>query len=303
MRLTLSERKNCRSIARLVLLPLLLCLALLLGACGELDGAEGEYLCVALSLDGSSFSADYLFSAAPRLILSAGGRGKLSVNGETGTIHWQRSGSSLRVTAVERSLTGTIADGVAELTLSDTGILATFVREDLAEAYEADAAHALAEAWRGDWYGWWEVRNSEGTLPDTWYDCCASIEVLTDGSARMLLWDEQSSRDEPMGLVLLRLEEGRAVVTGGRFWFQELGEDAWTLNWSDDPYESTVTMDGAEHEGEGERFTYRLCLRPWGQSWEDLRAAGERIPYFYDIWALPLIEQGASMPDRMDSRS
>ena len=251
-------------------------------------------------MDGSSFSADYLFSEAPRLSLSAGGRGKLSVNGETGNIRWQRDGNSLSVTAVERSLTGTLKDGVAELRLSDTGILATFVREDLAAS---DAANALAEVWRGDWYGWWEISNSAGTLPDTWYDCFAALEVLTDGSARMLLWDEQSSKEEPLGLILLRLEENRAVVTGGRFWFQELGENAWALTLSDSPFENTAAMDGAEHEGEGERFTYRICLRPWGQSWEDVRAAGERIPYSYDIWALPLIEQGASMPDRMESRS
>ena len=302
MRKTLSEFLPAPRQKRKLLPLLLLCLALVLSACGAVDGAEGEYLCVALSVDGSSFSAGYLFSMAPRLSLSAGGRGKLKVNGETGTIHWQREGDSLSVTAVERSLTGTLVDGVAELRLSDTGILATFVREDLAASYEADPANALAERWRGDWYGWWEISESAGTLPDTWYDCCGSIDVLTDGSARLLLWDEQSSREEPMALILLRLEEDRAVVTGGRFWFQDLEEGAWALVWSDSPYPGTISLEGAEHDGEGERFRYRLCLRPWGQDWEDVRAAGERVPYYYDLWALPLTEQDAPMPDRIETR-
>ena len=43
---------------------------------------------------------------------------------------------------------------------------------------------------------------------------------------------------------------------------------------------------------------YSIYLRPWGESWEDVRADDEELlPYYYDDWYLPLIETGASMPE------
>ena len=299
----MSEKLRNNRPRKIVCLGLILCLTLICAACGSVDGAEGEYLCVELSVDGSSFSPDYIFNTPPKLILNNGGKGRLSVKGESGIVHWKREGTSLNVSAVNRRLTGSLVDGIAELWLSDTGILATFIREDLLDGYKSNPANVLAERWRGNWYGWWEIRNSNGTLPDSWYDCCAVIDVLTDGSARMLIWDEQSTREQPIGIFQLKLETDRASVVGGRFWFQEIEENSLSLAHMDAPYPNCLVLDGAKHEAEGEKFEYRLFLRPWGCDWEDVRESGERIPYHYDLWALPLIEQGETMPPRIEDRS
>ena len=125
-----------------------------------------------------------------------------------------------------------------------------------------------------------------------WYDCCAAVVQTEDGLV-LTLWDEQSSRMQPMGCLSLVGEGESLRLDGGWFWYDDLTEDNCAVSFEDGRFE----LNG-QHDAEGERFAYRIHLRPWGADWEDT----EERPYSYRFWYLPLIEAGESMPDTISGK-
>lgn len=277
---------------RLGLLFLIVLLALTLCGCGEKDENAGLYHCVEVRS-----GEEPLELADSVLNLDQGGYGELTIRGEQGAVRWTREGSELRVDVNGQVLAGTIENGLVSLEIPEN-ITLVYAREDRAESYLAERAAErerqalLQAAWDGDWYGWWRIENAEGELADAWYDLCARFRGEEDGSVTLLLWDEDQSAAEPMGWIRLRpQEDGSAVSEDGYFWFMRLDEGAWTLSLTD----GELALQG-RHNGEGQRFDFSLCLRPWGETWPQ----DEQQPYYYELWYLPLIEAGEPMPDQMD---
>lgn len=276
-------------------LGLLLCLFLMillcLSACGEQDPAVGSYICAEI-LDG----ALPLVVQESRLVLESSGYARLDGPDAGGAASWSRDGDLIRLTVNRETLSGPWEDGVLRLEAGD-GLTLVYVREDLAESYAEAAARRYATAaaqqslWKGDWYGWWRIDRSEGKLADTWYDLCARLTAQPDGSVHLLLWDEDQSASQPMGEARLFFnEDDSATASEGYFWFMPLEGAGWTMHYAD----GRITL-AAHHEANGESFDYSLCLRPWGELWND---ENER-PYYYDSWYLPLIREEMSMPDSM----
>ena len=79
-------------------------------------------------------------------------------------------------------------------------------------------------------------------------------------------------------------------ASGGWFWFETVEEGALTVSFAD----GVLTVSG-RHDAEGERFAFRILLRPWGADWTDT----DETPYSYRFWYRPLIEAGEAMPDRI----
>ncbi len=269
----------------------LLCLAL--GGCGEQDPNAGSYVCAEL------WSGRIALETPEALLQLEQGRfGHLTLNGETGPVRWLREGETLTLEMSGELLSGTVADGVIRLR-SEAGLTLVFVREELAASYLEEAAarqearDAVLDLWTGDWYGWWEISGSPDTalLADTWYDLCARFTPCPDGTLRLRLWDEDQSSEKPMGELILRPgEDGSLVSEEGFFWFDEPGEGSWTLRQKDGRIDYT-----GRHEAGGESFSFTLALRRWGTRWSE----GERRPYYYESWYLPLLEAGEEMPGKM----
>ena len=277
---------------RLCLLFLIVLMTLALCGCGEKDENAGLYHCVEVRS-----GEEPLDLADSVLNLDQGGYGELTIRGELGAIRWTREGSELRVDVNGQVLAGTIENGLVSLEIPDN-ITLIYAREDRAESYLAERAakreqQALLQAeWNGDWYGWWRIENAEGELADTWYDLCARVQPQADGRLYLTLWDEDQSLTEPMGELMLRVDEGEtAQAVDGYFWLAGPEEMAFTL--------TDGQLCAAGHcEGGGESFDYTLCLRRWGERWNE----DTERPYYYDDWYLPLIRAGREMPDAMDIR-
>ena len=175
-------------------------------------------------------------------------------------------------------------------------------------------AHVVSqtEFWNGDWYGWWIVESGTGAYADetgSWWDACARIELDADGSGTLILWDDSCEAGQTIAGAQVQASadlttSGRLVSTGGSFLDCELrGADAWYIGAAPPesmPYSDMICISGVYTDPEnGENtFVYSIYLRPWGESWEDVRADDEELlPYYYDDWYLPLIETGASMPE------
>ena len=68
-----------------------------------------------------------------------------------------------------------------------------------------------------------------------------------------------------------------------------------------------ITGTYTDPENSGNSCTYCIVLRPWGTQWDDLRGCDttdmpypDMLPVRYESWYLPLIREGAAMPDAFD---
>ena len=280
---------------RLLALLLLLLTALSLCACGESDPNLGRYVCVERRSGRIP-----LGTADCSLELKSLGFGRLTLEGESGALRWDRTDETIYLRAGEELLTGTVREGIVRLEGPEE-LYIVFAREDLAAAYreELDARYEELGLWQtrwsGDWYGFWHVENASGRLADTWYDLCARLIPQPDGGLYLLLWDEDGSAAEPMAEALLQKDEtDAAVAEAGYFWLEDLAGTGWTIRLED----GCIVGEG-RHEAEGERFDYKLRLRPWGDTWQET----EEKPYYYADWYLPLLEAGEEMPERMEIKN
>ena len=139
------------------------------------------------------------------------------------------------------------------------------------------------------WYGWWEVSDSTGRMPDSWRDCCAQLRP-GDFGPELRLWDEDGSREEPLAVLQMRWDGSRFLSQSGFFLLEQQGEGAWVL----EPDASPLEFSGNYRQGE-ESFSYHVLLRPWGQEW----SGEQRLPFRYNDWYLPLIGSGEAMPERI----
>ena len=162
---------------------------------------------------------------------------------------------------------------------------------------------ALLDWWNGEWYGWWKMSGCYGyyeSMEGNWWDVCGDIDIGTDYTGTITLWDEDYTRSDPMVSAQVSLSEagtgehGTVMSEGG--WFTNVALEH--ADWIVDPdlldYDDMIWISGDYEDGDDE-FHYDIYLRPWGLYWEDMDESG--YPYRYTDWYLPLIDAGKSMPD------
>ena len=262
-----------------------------LSACGEEDPNAGVYLCTEVEVGEDLVKPSELYSGDVRLELRTGGGGRLTLGENEGDIRWSLEGDKLTVDVNGTACRGSLKEGVIRLDLLSEGVILTLPREELAAALPTPTPQpALLTACAGDYYGWWEITNSVGAMPETWYDCCASA-ILTEDGLLLTLWDEQTSRVEPMSVLTLTGEGDTLSCSDGWFWYADVEAGDVAVSFADGQLELS-----GHHDAQGESFDFQIHLRPWGAEWEDPDAR----PYSYRFWYLPLLEAGEQMPDEID---
>lgn len=304
-------------------LTLLFCLC----ACGSEDPNAGIYTCTSVEYSGMSLTAEEVYEGGVTLELRAGGRGTLDIEGDKGSVKWSLDGTDFTLTTADGESKGTLENGVIRVELLDSGLVLVLVAEgveapeeqgtsieelpgllqELPEIGQETPDDTTAnssdtpEWWNGDWYGWWQVENSQGEFVDQWYDAFANLKVNSDGTVDMILWDEDFSKDSPMAEVTLHYAEtdtefGKLVSNSGYFYYAHIGAGEWIIDPDDYTVEDLIVIEG-HHDAEGEDFDYVVFLRPWGRVWDDVDE--DMLPYFYNGWYLPQIDTGEKMPDQV----
>lgn len=268
--------RRIRLPALLLALALLLCLS----ACGQADPVCGRWICLSAETEELSVPASLLGTEPVKLHLSSDGRGRLSEGQREGSLRWQREEGALFLITEETRIPCTLEDDTLLVEL-ESGLNLRFARGDQAE--QASASEAIG------WYGWWEVSDSRGRMPDSWRDCCALL-APSDFGAELRLWDEDCSWAEPMAALQMTWDGAHFTADSGFFLLEDAKKDDWIL----DPVSYPLTFQGHYHHGD-EDFSYRILLRPWGEEWR----GEQRLPFRYNDWYLPLIDAGASMPERI----
>ena len=174
----------------------------------------------------------------------------------------------------------------------------------------APTGDALLDWWNGAWYGWWTMTGCSGayeSMAGQWWDACAVIDIGSDYTGTVTIWDEDYSRADPMLQASVTLnsagvgEHGTVMSESGYFTNLPLEHADWiidpAINSRFPDVENMICIEGWYEDGDDE-FYYEVYLRPWGQLWDDFAADyPDDIPYYYDDWYLPLVESGRSMPD------
>ena len=174
----------------------------------------------------------------------------------------------------------------------------------------APTGDALLDWWNGAWYGWWTMTGCSGayeSMAGQWWDACAVIDIGSDYTGTVTIWDEDYSRADPMLQASVTLnsagvgEHGTVMSERGYFTNLPLEHADWiidpAINSRFPDVENMICIEGWYEDGDDE-FYYEVYLRPWGQLWDDFAADyPDDIPNYYDDWYLPLVESGSSMPD------
>ena len=174
----------------------------------------------------------------------------------------------------------------------------------------APTGDALLDWWNGAWYGWWTMTGCSGayeSMSGQWWDACAVIDIGSDYTGSVTIWDEDYSRADPMLQASVTLnsagvgEHGTVMSESGYFTNLPLEHADWivdpAINSRFPDVENMICIEGWYEDGEDE-FYYEVYLRPWGQLWDDFAADyPDDVPYYYDDWYLPLVEAGSAMPD------
>lgn len=257
---------------------------------------EGRYALIEVTVSGTTFSGDDLTASGlsdAYIAFRADGTGELSAMGETEEFTWE---GTVMTDSIGETQTYTY-DGTY-VSIEQGGIAMTFSKN-------APAAKSELETyWDGGWYGWWMMENCTGYYADLegyWWDLCAEIDIDESGAGTISLWDEDYTRDNLLGLVSIYIDtasgadaHGSLVSVSGRFEVGDIGEGDWNASPADAGYDDCLMFTGTVQDGE-DSYEYTIVLRPWGTLWDDMEE--ELLPYYYDEWYLPLIEENAEMPD------
>ena len=167
----------------------------------------------------------------------------------------------------------------------------------------AATGDALLDWWNGEWYGWWKMSGCYGyyeSMEGNGWDVCGDIDIGTDYTGTITLWDEDYTRSEPMASAQVSLSEagtgehGTVMSEGGWFTNVALEHADWIVDPALLDYDDMIWISGDYENGDDE-FHYDIYLRPWGLYWDDMEE--DTYPYRYTDWYLPLIDAGKSMPD------
>ena len=297
---------------KILSLALALMMLLALGACGSKGGGTsddpnlGKYIGAEFSGDGSQwFLLDEIYDEGESYIeLKSGGKGVFCLGGDATDIKWElKSDGSLKLTRDSLESSGTLQDGVITLTdLWGSAVTVTFIKGDGASSTEK-TDNALLDWWNGDWYGWWKMTSCAGDYEEmegAWWDICGTIDIGSDMTGIVRLWDEDYSRDSLMAKVNVSLstsgtgEHGTLMSEDGQFTDIYLEHADWIVDSGLMDFEDLIRIDGYYENGDDE-FYYEIYLRPWGIEWDDVDA--DSLPSRYEDWYLPLIRAGKPMPD------
>lgn len=187
-----------------------------------------------------------------------------------------------------------------ELVLDIEGTLFHFVPgEGSAPTTEVTVADPNSLAYyAGDYYGWWlyeDVVVGDQELQGYWWDCCMTLEFTGEDTFYLVIWDEDLDKTDPLAEVegYVTINDGVAEFTSesGYFFDTTVGYGDWTFTSNDTIYENTIGFN-AYYAGSDLEIDCYFLLRPWGIIWDDVEEAD--LPYYYEDWYLPLIEEGVT---------
>lgn len=173
--------------------------------------------------------------------------------------------------------------------------------EDLVEYDILDSS--ILDWWNGDWYGWWIMNECTGVYEPAnnyWWDCLCTIDVGSDCVGSLIITDADFTADDPVCDATISIIDNGAgeygTLNSELGWFMDatLNTGDWVVDPALEQYDNLIHLSGWYYSDDGD-YHYDVYLRPWGVIWDDV--SEDSLPELYYTWYLPLVEQGADMPE------
>ena len=282
---------------RILSLVLVLLVSVSFSGCAEAEcDALGSFLCTSAQYKEMSVDPNELYGGETFLELNEDGKGYFHQGQDSGAITWRLDGSDLRITFKNKDCKGTYENERISIDLLGSGVVLTFEKE-VSDVEPSDLSMTQS------YYGWWKIGDASESwslYSGAWVDCFAVINVDEQGRGELVLWDEDSSADKPIGRIDIEVDEnGLFTTVKGAFMHSYIAEGNWGFDYGTD-FEDMLICELA-YFADGGSFNAVFYLRPWGLLWDDVKEnAPDLLPYHYETWYLPLLEAGSSMPGHFE---
>jgi hypothetical protein len=282
-------------------------------------GDAGYYVIDSVTQDGETYDAAMLKEIGISYYLLLNEDGTMLINTDNaieGT--WKKGVLSYSEDGEEVISKYTLDGDLITINIGDDSITLVFKRSSgtppakgssSSDSSGSETSAGLSDGlawWDGDWYGYWTVVSADDPYIDmkgeVW-DCYAIINAYDDDTATIFVFDDDISIGEVYvdigfdgyGYGIM----GAAISTGGSLFGGVVEYEDWTISPGNSDYEDMIEIDEWHEDSDGDRFRYKVYLRPWGTLWDDVPSA-ERPPY-YDDWYLGVRDM--TMDDAIDSLS
>jgi hypothetical protein len=187
---------------KIIAFLLTLAMLLSLAACGdkESDPDAGVYICTTAEMMGMQMPIEEIYEGENSLELKSGGKGTLTLEGDSYKVKWELDGTELTVTVDGEESVGSLKNGVIEIDMMGMGLVLTFVKEEtdaLANKNGAlagsikdrlddgaeDKALPGAASELGLYYGTTYAYNDQTFNMTDIYNSLCSLELLEGGKA------------------------------------------------------------------------------------------------------------------------
>ncbi|MCQ2558597.1 MAG: hypothetical protein MJ135_05685, partial [Oscillospiraceae bacterium] len=239
----------------------------------------GTYACSHISRFGVDYLAADAYENETSIVLEKNGKGSYTLDGNKQEGTWVVANGAITISVGDETLNGSIEKGVIKLTDVDgagtdmyfategADVAAVFgSNEAIPEEPDEESYNEVQKGWNGYWYGWWSISNATGLWEEaaTSKDICAQIYVDENGNGTLILWDEDTLKEDTMATVKFTANEADAVSVSGNFMLSEVAPEAWVFSYDGNGYENLITITGQHYEELDGSFDYMITLRPWG---------------------------------------
>ena len=79
---------------------------------------------------------------------------------------------------------------------------------------------AQTSFWNGGWYGWWIIESGTSAYKDhanSWWDACARIDLGSDGSGTLTLWDDSCAAGQTIADAQVQADSDLTTGWAARF--------------------------------------------------------------------------------------
>ena len=162
--------------------------------------------------------------------------------------------------------------------------------DDIAPANTLSDGYAW---WDGQWYGEYYILEGAGGFSefDGYYgDCSAFVDMKTDGTGTLYLWDdyeELATLEVAVDLAYGGGTMGELAVVSGTLFGVEAEEGHFYVDPTDEDYENFFYIYSDVRLSNDDYLRFEIYMRPWGMTWDGIDS--EYIPGGYEGW---YIEQG-----------
>ena len=292
-----------------VFLVLILSVATLAGCAAKVDPSDpnqGLWKATSAEMLGVSMEASEMFGKGFTIELRDKGKCSLNVDGKKANGTWTLDGSAFTVKGGGLDCEGTLSGG--KIVLNDVmgmGMALTFEKEGgytgsttgsgLASDAIGGGTPATGESlpeglawWDGSWYGWINVLEGHGAfsgLESEDGDCYAFIDMNSDGSGTLYMWDDYVE----MGTleIFVDLNEGDGPMgelkpVSGTLFSQEVSDGDFYCDPADEDYDNLFYIYDDVRTSNDDYARYEIYLRPWGTVWDDMPSSMQ--PMYYSDW-------------------